>query len=205
MLSCTVSSLGRPTPPSSSASTTNESWEEPLYSPKELGGIFPVDSKQPVDVRLVLARILDGSRFHEFKKNYGATLVTGFGKIMGQDVGIIANNGLSEKPLGVTCPTLLSTGYSFCFYRTHLSVGQIRTRVLPSTELRRLFHRDSPEAHAHSGGARSGKLRQCGQLILACSCGRADPVGKVKCWPRYNATYSGANDLRRRGGLQTTY
>jgi 3-methylcrotonyl-CoA carboxylase beta subunit len=89
-----VSSLGRPPPPSNSAGATNESWEEPLYSPQELGGIFPVDSKQPVDVRLVLARILDGSRFHEFKQNYGATLVTGFGKIMGQDVGIIANNGI---------------------------------------------------------------------------------------------------------------
>jgi len=72
----------------------SSSWEEPLYDPNELGGIFPVDSKQPVDVRLVLARILDGSRFHEFKKGYGPSLVTGFGKIMGQDVGIIANNGI---------------------------------------------------------------------------------------------------------------
>lgn len=69
-------------------------WEEPLFDPKELGGILPVDTKQPVDVRLILARILDGSRFHEFKANYGTTLVTGFGKIMGQDVGIIANNGI---------------------------------------------------------------------------------------------------------------
>mmetsp|Transcript_33571 Transcript_33571/g.47698 ORF Transcript_33571/g.47698 Transcript_33571/m.47698 type:complete len:274 (+) Transcript_33571:1-822(+) len=52
-------------------------------------------------MRYVLARILDGSRFHEFKANYGTTLVTGFGKIMGQDVGIIANNGIlfSESSL----------------------------------------------------------------------------------------------------------
>ena len=69
-------------------------WEEPLFDPEELGGILPVDSRQNVDVRLVLARILDGSRFHEFKANYGDTLVCGFGKIMGQDVGIIANNGV---------------------------------------------------------------------------------------------------------------
>jgi len=69
-------------------------WEEPLFDPKELRGVLPVDSKQPVDVRLVLARVLDGSRFHEFKANYGTSLVTGFGKIMGQDVGIIANNGI---------------------------------------------------------------------------------------------------------------
>jgi len=78
-----------------------QGWEEPLFDAEELGGIFPVDAKQPTDVRLVLARILDGSRFHEFKQNYGPTLVTGFGKIMGQDVGIIANNGIlfSESAL----------------------------------------------------------------------------------------------------------
>jgi 3-methylcrotonyl-CoA carboxylase beta subunit len=69
-------------------------WEEPLFEQNELGGILPVDSKQPIDIRAVLARILDGSRFQEFKKNYGTTLVTGFGKIMGQDVGVIANNGI---------------------------------------------------------------------------------------------------------------
>mmetsp|Transcript_28573 Transcript_28573/g.77346 ORF Transcript_28573/g.77346 Transcript_28573/m.77346 type:complete len:601 (+) Transcript_28573:220-2022(+) len=76
-------------------------WDEPLYDPKELGGIVPVDSKKPFDIRLILARILDGSRFHEFKANYGKTLVTGFGQIMGQDVGIIANNGIlfSESAL----------------------------------------------------------------------------------------------------------
>ena len=88
-----VASLGRPTdmlPPPPSSST----WDEPLYDPNELGGVLPVDPKQPTDVRLVLARILDGSRFHEFKANYGTTMVTGFGKIFGQDVGIIANNGI---------------------------------------------------------------------------------------------------------------
>ena len=76
-------------------------WEEPLYDPNELGGIMPTDTKQPTDVRLILARILDGSRFHEFKKGYGTTLVTGFGEIMGQQVGIIANNGIlfSESAL----------------------------------------------------------------------------------------------------------
>lgn len=92
-----VASLGRAPSGITSTKTTSEhlpQHEEPLYDPKELGGIVPVDSKQPMDVRLILARILDGSRFHEFKKNYGTTLVTGFGKIMGQDVGVIANNGI---------------------------------------------------------------------------------------------------------------
>jgi len=77
------------------------SWEEPLYDTEELRGVLPLDKKKAMDVRLVLARILDGSRFHEFKANYGTTLVCGFGKIMGQDVGIIANNGIlfSESAL----------------------------------------------------------------------------------------------------------
>jgi len=87
-----VASLG--TDEHDSISSLKGGWEEPLFDPSELGGILPVDAKQPVDVRLVLARILDGSRFHEFKANYGTTLVTGFGKIMGQDVGVVANNGI---------------------------------------------------------------------------------------------------------------
>jgi len=76
-------------------------WDEPHYDPKELGGIVPTDAKKTFDIRLILARILDGSRFHEFKANYGKTLVTGFGQIMGHDVGIIANNGVlfSESAL----------------------------------------------------------------------------------------------------------
>ena len=86
---------------SGAAAAVTTPWDEPLYDPKELGGIVPADSKKPFDIRLVLARILDGSRFHEFKANYGKTLVTGFGQIMGQDVGIIANNGIlfSESAL----------------------------------------------------------------------------------------------------------
>jgi 3-methylcrotonyl-CoA carboxylase beta subunit len=94
-----IASLGRQRDALSVMSETP--WEEPLYDPKELGGVIPVDSKKSVDVRLILARTLDGSRFHEFKANYGKTLVTGFGKIMGQDVGIIANNGIlfSESAL----------------------------------------------------------------------------------------------------------
>jgi 3-methylcrotonyl-CoA carboxylase beta subunit len=71
-----------------------EEFEEPIFDATELRGIIPVDPKQSMDVRLVIARIVDGSRFHEFKQSYGTTLVTGFAKIMGQDVGIIGNNGI---------------------------------------------------------------------------------------------------------------
>jgi 3-methylcrotonyl-CoA carboxylase beta subunit len=91
-----IASLGRP-----STMPTDGDWEEPLFAVEELRGVLPLDPKHPMDVRLVLARLLDGSRFHEFKAKYGTTLVCGFGKIMGQDVGIIANNGIlfSESAL----------------------------------------------------------------------------------------------------------
>lgn len=92
-----VASLGRPPWNHTTSSSSNDkisSYEEPRYDPAELRGVLPVDPKHPLDIRSILARILDGSRFHEFKKTYGTTLVCGFGKIMGQDVGIIGNNGI---------------------------------------------------------------------------------------------------------------
>ncbi len=75
--------------------------EEPLYDPKEIYGIIPADARQPYDVREVIARIVDGSRFDEFKKLYGTTLICGFARIWGYPVGIVANNGIlfSESAL----------------------------------------------------------------------------------------------------------
>jgi acetyl-CoA carboxylase carboxyltransferase component len=67
---------------------------EPFYNPEELYGILPIDLKKSVDSREIIARIVDGSLFHEFKARYAPTLVTGFAKIMGYPVGIIANNGV---------------------------------------------------------------------------------------------------------------
>ncbi len=68
--------------------------QEPLFSAEELYKIVPADERQTYDVREVLARILDGSEFHEFKALYGQTLVCGFGRIHGYPVGIVANNGI---------------------------------------------------------------------------------------------------------------
>lgn len=68
--------------------------EEPLYDPQELYGIIPADTRKPYDVREVIARIVDGSRFDEFKARYGTTLVTGFAQLYGYPVGVIANNGI---------------------------------------------------------------------------------------------------------------
>jgi acetyl-CoA carboxylase carboxyltransferase component len=68
--------------------------QEPLHAPQELYGVIPADPRQPYDVHEVLLRLLDGSRFHAFKKHYGPTLVCGFGRIMGYPVGVVANNGV---------------------------------------------------------------------------------------------------------------
>ena len=66
----------------------------PAHAPDELNGVVPTDLRTPYDVREVIARIVDGSEFDEFKKLYGETLVTGFARIEGMPVGIIANNGI---------------------------------------------------------------------------------------------------------------
>ncbi len=75
--------------------------EEPLYDPEEIYGVVSHDVRFPYDVREIIARIIDGSRFHEFKALYATTLVCGFARIMGFPVGIIANNGIlfSESAL----------------------------------------------------------------------------------------------------------
>jgi acetyl-CoA carboxylase carboxyltransferase component len=78
--------------------------EEPLYDAEELYGIVPADLRKPYDVREVIARLVDGSRFHEFKARYGTTLVTGFAHLHGYPVAILANNGVlfSESALKAT-------------------------------------------------------------------------------------------------------
>jgi acetyl-CoA carboxylase carboxyltransferase component len=78
--------------------------EEPAYDPQEIYGIVSADVRKPYDVREVIARLVDGSRFDEFKERYAPTIVTGFARIHGFLVGIIANNGVlfSESALKAT-------------------------------------------------------------------------------------------------------
>ena len=78
--------------------------EDPLYDPREIYGIVNTDTRKPYEVREILARMVDGSRFDEFKERYGTTLVTGFARIHGFLVGILANNGVlfSESALKAT-------------------------------------------------------------------------------------------------------
>ena len=75
--------------------------EEPAQDPEQLLGVIPKDNRTPYDVREVISRIVDGSRFHEFKQRYGNTRVCGFARIHGYPVGIVANNGIlfSESSL----------------------------------------------------------------------------------------------------------
>ncbi|WP_371930752.1 carboxyl transferase domain-containing protein [Alishewanella sp. SMS8] len=85
-----VSRLNRPAPQQMDVKAA----QEPLYDAKELYGIVGTDLRKPFDVKEVIARIVDGSDFDEFKQYYGATLVCGFARIFGYPVGIVANNGI---------------------------------------------------------------------------------------------------------------
>jgi len=68
--------------------------EDPLYDPLELYGLLPLSPREIPDVREIISRLVDGSRFHEFRMRYATTLVTGFARIMGYPVGILANQGV---------------------------------------------------------------------------------------------------------------
>ena len=94
-----LSHLNRPAPSSIARLTP----EEPVYDPAELAGVIPTDLRKPFDIREVIARTVDGSRFHEFKALYGTTVVCGFAHIWGYPVGIVGNNGIlfSESALKV--------------------------------------------------------------------------------------------------------
>ncbi len=78
--------------------------EEPIYPAEELYGLIPNDTRKPYDIREVIARLVDGSRFQEFKQNFGTTLVTGFAHLYGIPLGIVANHGalFSESILKAT-------------------------------------------------------------------------------------------------------
>ena len=93
-----ISNLNYPT---STSASHKPSFQEPLYDPEELNGIIPTNLKQSLNMHEVIARIVDGSHFSEFKPLYGSTLITGFASIYGHPVGIIANNGIlfSESSL----------------------------------------------------------------------------------------------------------
>jgi len=81
-------------PPAGERAWAVQEPEEPAYDPHELYGVVPANGQESYDMREVIARLVDGSRFHEFKREYGTTLVTGFAHLDGHPVGIVANNGV---------------------------------------------------------------------------------------------------------------
>jgi len=81
-------------PPAAAPAWQTAPFEEPAEDPQELLDVVPTDSRTPYDVREVIRRVVDGSRFQEFKRLYAETLVTGFAHIWGHPVGIVANNGI---------------------------------------------------------------------------------------------------------------
>ncbi|MBP6897056.1 MAG: methylcrotonoyl-CoA carboxylase [Pseudacidovorax sp.] len=86
-----------PAPASTGSARTGggrPAFEEPAFPPEDLYGVIPTDTRKPFDVREIIARIVDGSEFHEFKARFGTTLVCGFAAIEGMPVGIVANNGI---------------------------------------------------------------------------------------------------------------
>jgi 3-methylcrotonyl-CoA carboxylase beta subunit len=91
-----IANLGGSSPPAPLGA-----FAEPLYPAEELYGIVPTDTRKPFEVREVIARMVDGSEFDEWKSRYGSTLITGFARIAGMPLGIIANNGIlfSESAL----------------------------------------------------------------------------------------------------------
>ena len=93
-----------PAPASASCGGDRTTPEDPACDPRELLGVVPPDPRKPYDVREVVARLVDGSRFDEFKARYGPTVVTGFARLHGLLVGLVANNGVlfSESALKAT-------------------------------------------------------------------------------------------------------
>ena len=87
-----MAQLNQTMPPACAA--RRQTAEPPAYDPEELLGVIPADARHPFDMREVIARVVDGSRFLEFKRDYGPTLLTGHAHINGYSVGIIANNGV---------------------------------------------------------------------------------------------------------------
>lgn len=87
--------------PKSASTNVKLGWKEPIYDPEELPGIVGTNLRKQIPAHEIIARIVDGSEFAEFKRDYGSTLVTGFARIYGHPVGILANNGIlfSESSL----------------------------------------------------------------------------------------------------------
>ncbi len=127
--------------------------EDPLYDPGELGGVVPASARRAYDVREVVARIVDGSRFSEWKALYGTTLVTGFARIMGYPVGILANNGVLFSESALKATHFISM---CCQRRVPLVFLQNITGFIVGKEYEHEGHREGRGQDGPRGGERRG-------------------------------------------------
>ena len=161
-----------PAPAQASRPGTWRSRRSPLADPAELYGLIPEDFRQQVDPREVIARIVDGSRFHEFKELYGETLVCGFARIEGYPVGILANNGVLfaessqkgahfiELALQAADPARLPAEHHRLHGRRRVRGGRHRARRRQARDGGRL--RGGAEVHRrHRRLVRRRQLRRC--------------------------------------------
>jgi Acetyl-CoA carboxylase, carboxyltransferase component (subunits alpha and beta) len=121
----------------------------PLYASDELYGVIPVDSKQPFDVREIIARLVDGSEFDEFKALFGTTLVCGFAHLHGYPVAILANNGILFRRGRAERRALHRTGLPA---RHPAGVPAEHHRLHGRPEVRGRRHRQARRQAGHRGG-----------------------------------------------------
>ena len=183
-------SLPRRRPPPSTRATP----EPPAYDPAELYGIVPRDPRKPYDVRELIARLVDGSRFHEFKARYGPTLVTGFAHLHGYPVGILANNGVlfSESALKAThfielcCAARRPAPLPPEHHRLH---GRQAVRARRHRQGRRQDgERGRERARAEAHGASSAPRYGAGNYGM---CGRAYSPRFLFMWPNARISVMG--------------
>ncbi len=189
--------------------------EDPRYDPAEIYGIVNADMRKPYDVREIIARIVDGSRFDEFKERYGATLVTGFARLHGFLVGIIANNGVlfSESALKATHFIELCNlrGIPLVFLQniTGFIVGRKYERAGIAKDGAKMVHAVAnsvvPKFTVIIGGSfGAGNYGMCGRayeprLLWMWPNARISVMGgeqAAACWPRSSAISSRARASR---------
>ena len=182
--------------------------EEPVVDPSDLYGLIPEDYRQSFDAREAIARIVDGSRFHEFKELYGETLVCGFARIEGFPVGILANNGVLFAGVGAEGCALhrarvraqgaarLPAEHHRLHGRNRVRGGRNRARRGKARDGRRL--RGGAEVHGRDRRVvRRGQLRDGRPRVLAAPA--LDVAERTDLGHGRRAGSDGADDGRRRG------
>ena len=158
-----------------------EEAEDPIYSADDLYGIVGEDLKKTFDVREVIARLVDGSRFDEFKAKYGDTLVTGFSHLHGIPVGIIGNNGVlfAESAMKGTCDPIwrkIAISIISFYLGTHF-VELCCQRKIPLLFLQNIT------GFMVGKDAESGGIAKHGaKLVTAVACAQV-PKGKIRVLP----------------------